>query len=42
MQAARARLASDLPSLMTPAQVKAFVASEQALYKPITSRIQPE
>ena len=36
------RLASELPSLMTPAESRAFIAAEQALYKPITSRIKPE
>lgn len=42
LKEARARLASDLPSLMSPAQAKTFIASEQALYKPVTSRIKPE
>ena len=42
LKEARVRLASDLPSLMTPAQSKAFIAAEQALYKPVTSRIKPE
>lgn len=42
LKEARVRLASDLPSLMTPAQSRAFIAAEQALYKPVTSRIKPE
>lgn len=42
LKEARIRLASDLPSLMTPVQSRAFIASEQALYKPVTSRIKPE
>ena len=42
LKEARVRLASDLPSLMTPAQSKAFIAAEQTLYKPVTSRIKPE
>ncbi len=42
LREARVRLASDLPSLMTPAQSRAFIAAEQALYKPVTSRIKPE
>lgn len=39
---ARVRLASDLPSLMTPAQSRAFITAEQTLYRPVTSRIKPE
>jgi tripartite-type tricarboxylate transporter receptor subunit TctC len=42
LKEARVRLASDLPSLMTPAQSRAFIAAQQALYKPVTSRIKPE
>lgn len=42
MKAARVRLASDLPGLMNPAQASAFLASEQARYRPITARIKPE
>lgn len=42
LKEARIRLASDLPSLMTPGQSRAFIAAEQALYKPVTSRIKPE
>ena len=42
LKEARVRLASDLPSLMTPAQSKAFIAAEQTLYKPVTSRIKPD
>ncbi|MCF8167087.1 MAG: hypothetical protein K9K38_19245 [Rhodoferax sp.] len=42
LKAARIRLASDLPSPMTPAQSRAFFAAEQALYKPVTHRIKPE
>jgi tripartite-type tricarboxylate transporter receptor subunit TctC len=42
LKAARVRLASDLPSLMSPVQSKAFIAAEQALYQPVTRRIKPE
>ena len=42
LKAARVRLASDLPSLMSPAQASAFLAREQARYRSVTSRIKPE
>lgn len=42
LKAARVRLASDLPALLSPAQAKAFIAAEQALYQPVTRRIKPE
>lgn len=42
MKAARVRLASDLPGLMNPAQASAFLAAEQARYRPVTARIKPE
>lgn len=40
--AARARLGADLPATLTPAQVKAFVAAEQAKYAPIVKGIKFE
>jgi len=42
MRTARQRLASDLPSVMNPAQASAFLAQEQARYRSVTSRIKPE
>lgn len=42
LRTARLRLASDLPSVMNPAQASAFLAQEQARYRSVASRIQAE
>jgi tripartite-type tricarboxylate transporter receptor subunit TctC len=42
MQEARARLGGELPSVMTPAQARSFIAAEQARYSAVTKGIKPE